>query len=316
MIARVGRIDHLVVAAGAGVASGPFADGGPDALMAAVNGKLMAQARVVHAAMGAIVPGGSITFIGGVAGRKALPGMAPAAVANLGLEALARVLAREIAPVRVNVVAPGLVDTPAYARMPEAARRAMFAGAAASLPAGRIGAPTDIGDAILAIATNPSLTGEVVVIEAAAPACNGSQISFVMRIAILGGGNIGGNLGKHWNPMPTHAASLAGRIRVARRRAPGRVVCMLMRSPRRGRGVGVPHGVQDHRQLARQGDLGLQQPGALGDHEGPVAEAGCAELARYDGVGGLVEMNTGHTVDALRDAAGAADLAGLVAPRR
>lgn len=168
MIAQVGRIDHLVIAAGAGVASGPFAELGPDALMAAVNGKLLAQARVVHAAMGRIAPGGSITFIGGVAGRKALPGMAPAAVANLGIEALARALAREIAPIRVNVVAPGLVDTPAYAGMLEASRTAMFAGAAASLPAGRIGAPADIGDAILAIATNRFLTGEVVVIDGGA----------------------------------------------------------------------------------------------------------------------------------------------------
>ena len=112
-------------------------------------------------------------------------------------------------------------------------------------------------------------------------------------------------------PRPASRLDASGWRDVARRSS---TACLCGRRVAEGR-VGAPHGVQDHRQLARQCDHGLSRPGALGDREGSVAQAGCAELARHDGVGGLVEMGPGHPIAALRDAAVAADLAGLVAPR-
>ncbi len=75
------------------------------------------------------------------------------------LEAMARVLAVELAPRRVNTVSPGLTATEAYAGLPDAARAAMFAATAARLPAGRVGAPDDIAQAILLAIANPFLTG-------------------------------------------------------------------------------------------------------------------------------------------------------------
>ena len=84
---------------------------------------------------------------------------------NAALEALARGLALERAPVRVNTVSPGLIDTPLYAGMAAADQDAMFAKAAGRLPVGRVGKPEDIAQAILFVATNPFATGSTVTVD-------------------------------------------------------------------------------------------------------------------------------------------------------
>jgi NAD(P)-dependent dehydrogenase (short-subunit alcohol dehydrogenase family) len=84
---------------------------------------------------------------------------------NAALEGLARGLALERAPVRVNTVSPGLIDTPLHARLAEADRRAMFEQAAARLPVRRVRQPQDIAQAILFLATNPFATGSTVTVD-------------------------------------------------------------------------------------------------------------------------------------------------------
>ena len=78
---------------------------------------------------------------------------------------LARSLALELAPVRVNCVSPGLIDTPIRAAMPEAARRDMLAKAAAALPVGRVGVGEDIARQILAFMTIGFATGSIVYLD-------------------------------------------------------------------------------------------------------------------------------------------------------
>jgi NAD(P)-dependent dehydrogenase (short-subunit alcohol dehydrogenase family) len=80
---------------------------------------------------------------------------------NAGVEGLVRALAVELAPVRVNAISPGVVDTEGWAFMDEASRSAFFASLASSLPVRRIGSPADLADAALFALTNPYLTGEV-----------------------------------------------------------------------------------------------------------------------------------------------------------
>ena len=72
------------------------------------------------------------------------PNSAIVSAANGALESLSRALALELAPVRVNCVSPGIIDTPIRAAMPEAARRDMLAKTAAALPVGRVGIGEDI----------------------------------------------------------------------------------------------------------------------------------------------------------------------------
>ncbi len=81
---------------------------------------------------------------------------------------MARSLALELAPVRVNCVSPGIIDTPIRANMPEAARRDMLAKAAAALPVGRVGVGDDIARQILAFMTIGFATGTFVYLDGGA----------------------------------------------------------------------------------------------------------------------------------------------------
>lgn len=87
---------------------------------------------------------------------------------NAGVETAARILAKELAPRRVNVVSPGLTDTEAYAAMSAEARQAMLERSAANLPVGRVGRPQDLAAAYLFVIDNPFVTGSTVDVEGGA----------------------------------------------------------------------------------------------------------------------------------------------------
>jgi NAD(P)-dependent dehydrogenase (short-subunit alcohol dehydrogenase family) len=152
-------LDHLVLSASDAVAWGGFAEVTEAALRAAFDAKFWGYWRVARALAPKLPVHGSITLVTGAAARAALPGTSGLAAVNGAIEAMARVLAVELAPRRVNTVSPGMTATEAYARLPDEARKGMFAATAAKLPAGRIGAPQDIAQAILLAAANPFLTG-------------------------------------------------------------------------------------------------------------------------------------------------------------
>jgi NAD(P)-dependent dehydrogenase (short-subunit alcohol dehydrogenase family) len=77
-------------------------------------------------------------------------------------------LALELAPVRVNAVSPGIIDTPIRAAMPEQARLEMLAKTAAALPVGRVGVGEDIALQILAFMANGFATGAIVYLDGGA----------------------------------------------------------------------------------------------------------------------------------------------------
>ncbi len=115
-----------------------------------------------------IRPGGSLTLVSGYLSIRPRPNSAIVGVANGALESLARSLALELAPVRVNAVSPGIIDTPIRAAMPEAARRDMLAKTAAGLPVGRVGVGEDIARQILAFMTIGFATGSIVYLDGGA----------------------------------------------------------------------------------------------------------------------------------------------------
>lgn len=156
---RIAAPDHLVLSASSAVAWGAFAELAEAALERAFAAKFWGYWRVIQALAGQLPASGSITLVTGAAARAALPGTAGLAAVNGALEAMAKVLAVELAPRRVNSVSPGLTATEAYAGLDAAAREGMFAAAAGKLPAGRVGQPEDIAQAILLAASNPFITG-------------------------------------------------------------------------------------------------------------------------------------------------------------
>ena len=114
--------------------------------------------------------GGAIVSIGSLAARMGFHGQSNYAAAKAGVHALTRVLARECSrrSIRVNAVAPGVIDTPIRAAMPEEARRDMLAKTAASLQVGRVGQGEDIARQILAFMANGFATGSIVYIDGGA----------------------------------------------------------------------------------------------------------------------------------------------------
>ncbi len=131
--------------------------------VATMEGKFWGAWRVARAAEFRV--GGSLTFVSGFLSVRPRPNSAIVGVANGALESLTRSLALELAPVRVNCVSPGIIDTPIRAAMPEAARREMLAKAAAALPVGRVGTGEDIARQILTFITVGFATGSIVYLD-------------------------------------------------------------------------------------------------------------------------------------------------------
>jgi NAD(P)-dependent dehydrogenase (short-subunit alcohol dehydrogenase family) len=158
-------VDHVVVTA-AQLRSGPFKTVAMEDVRATMEGKFWGAWRVARSAE--IRPGGSLTLVSGYLSIRPRPNSAIVGAANGAIESLTRSLALELAPVRVNAVSPGIIDTPIRAAMPEAARRDMLAKTAASLPVGRVGVGEDIARQILAFMTIGFATGSIVYIDGGA----------------------------------------------------------------------------------------------------------------------------------------------------
>lgn len=154
--------DHVIVSAG-GAKPGKFREQGSEAGAQAFETKFWGAWRV--AALAPLAADASITFVSGVFAERPAAGQVAASCANAALEALARALAVDLGPIRVNAVSPGLVDTPMWHAMPEERRTAYFASVAEKLPARRICSDEDVAGLVLACMANPSLTGAVLKID-------------------------------------------------------------------------------------------------------------------------------------------------------
>jgi NAD(P)-dependent dehydrogenase (short-subunit alcohol dehydrogenase family) len=157
-----GAVDHVVVTA-AQLRTGPFKTVPMDDVRATMEGKFWGAWRVARAAQ--FRADGSLTFVSGFLSVRPRANSAIVGVANGALESLTRSLALELAPVRVNCVSPGIIDTPIRAAMPEAARRDMLAKAAAALPVGRVGTSEDIAQQILTFMNVGFATGSIVYLD-------------------------------------------------------------------------------------------------------------------------------------------------------
>jgi NAD(P)-dependent dehydrogenase (short-subunit alcohol dehydrogenase family) len=162
---RCGPVDHVVVTA-AQLRSGPVKTVPMEDVRATMEGKFWGAWRVAREAQ--INAGGSLTLVTGYLSIRPRPNAAIVGAANGALESLARSLALELAPVRVNAVSPGIIDTPIRAAMPEQARREMLEKTAASLPVGRVGLGEDVARQILAFMTIGFMTGSIVYLDGGA----------------------------------------------------------------------------------------------------------------------------------------------------
>ncbi|MFC5530451.1 SDR family oxidoreductase [Cohnella yongneupensis] len=164
---KVGRFDHLVITAGEG-AMGEFRELPVEQAQTAFDSKFWGQYVTVKAAIPYLNKEGSISLTSGVYGKRPPKGASTLAAINSALEGLMRGLTVDLAPIRVNVVSPGIVDTPIYAGMPEEHRKSMFDAIAKQLPVGRVAQPEDIAETYVYLAKNGFTTGSVILIEGGA----------------------------------------------------------------------------------------------------------------------------------------------------
>ena len=161
----VGRFDHLVYTSGPSVRAKHLSETDLEEAQGNLNVKLWGALRAIQLALPFLDERGSISLTSGQLGRKFLPGQFIKVGINAATEALGKQLAKELAPRRVNVISPGVIDTPAYAGLAEEQRLAMFAKAGDALPVGRVGQAEEVAAGYVLAMENGYMTGAVIDID-------------------------------------------------------------------------------------------------------------------------------------------------------
>jgi NAD(P)-dependent dehydrogenase (short-subunit alcohol dehydrogenase family) len=160
--AGAGALDHIVAAA-AGSVRGPLVELETAKARVLFEWNFWGQYYCIKYGAPILNPKGSIVLFSGWISRKPMVGTSTLAAVDAAIEALARVVSLEVAPIRVNAISPGMIDTPLWrARLSEPEQRSFFARVGARLPVGRAGLPDDIAHAVQFLLENGFTTGSVV----------------------------------------------------------------------------------------------------------------------------------------------------------
>ena len=158
------RVDHVFITAGTLIPDKKLAPDS-DTLRPAMDTRFWGALYAAKYAAPKIATGGSITFMSGVAAWRPLEGAAVVSASCGAVEAFARALALDLAPIRVNTIEPGFVDTPLLDSLLGAKKGEILAAAAARLPVKRIGTAEDVANAVLFLMKNGYVTGITLTID-------------------------------------------------------------------------------------------------------------------------------------------------------
>jgi len=164
----LGQVDNIIVTAGSQAPGGALSSVSLQAAKLAFETKFWGSLAVAKHLSGNITPGGTLTLTSGFLARKTVPGTMVKTTMNAALEAAVKMLAKELSPLRINVISPGLTNTEAYENMAPEARENMLARAAETLPAKKVGSAEDLARGYLFVIDNPFVTGAVIDIDGGA----------------------------------------------------------------------------------------------------------------------------------------------------
>ncbi len=153
-----GQIDHVLVTAG-GPHYGALLEMDSDQVRDALSDHVVQALAVARHAAGKMRPGGTLLLIGGTGGRRVGPGLGIVSAVTAALPPFTAALALELAPVRVNLIAPGFVDTPLSASLLGDRLEERRDELRAKLPIGRVVGPADVAALAVHIMSNTALTG-------------------------------------------------------------------------------------------------------------------------------------------------------------
>jgi NAD(P)-dependent dehydrogenase (short-subunit alcohol dehydrogenase family) len=151
-------IDHVLVT-GPGPYHAPLAEFDIEAARRDLEAHLLLPLQVARDAASKVRPGGTLLFMGGTGGRRTAPGLALISALTAALPAMTKNLALELAPVRVNLIAAGFVDTPLSASLLGDELENRRNQLRATLPIRRVVGPADVAALAVHIMTNTALTG-------------------------------------------------------------------------------------------------------------------------------------------------------------
>ncbi|MET3207475.1 UNVERIFIED_CONTAM: NAD(P)-dependent dehydrogenase (short-subunit alcohol dehydrogenase family) [Paenibacillus sp. PvR008] len=157
---QVGKYDHLVISA-AETSGGAFLELETDHARKLFESKFWGQYYAAKYGALKLSAKGSITLFSGVVAYKPMIGSSALGAVNAAVSNLGQTLALELAPIRVNVVSPGIIDTPSRSKMPENARNQFYDTVANKLPVKRVGHAEDVAQGVLYLIQNHFVTGTV-----------------------------------------------------------------------------------------------------------------------------------------------------------
>jgi NAD(P)-dependent dehydrogenase (short-subunit alcohol dehydrogenase family) len=152
------RIDHVMITAG-GPQYGPLLEMDSDQVRHALGEHVVLALEVARNAVGRMRPGGTLLLMGGTGGRRISRDLGIASAATAALPPFAAALALELAPIRVNLIAAGFVDTPLSAALLEDRLEERRNELRKTLPIARVVSPADVAALAVHIMGNTALTG-------------------------------------------------------------------------------------------------------------------------------------------------------------
>jgi NAD(P)-dependent dehydrogenase (short-subunit alcohol dehydrogenase family) len=168
LFARLGTFDHLAFTAGETLQLGPLSSTDIDAARQFFDVRYWGAYVSAKHASGSIRAGGSIVFTSGIAGKRPRSGWALGASICAAMEGLTRALAVELAPIRVNIVSPGVVKTPLWVNMTPLDREALYRQTAERLLVGHVGEAAEIAEAYLYLMRQTYCSGQVLIADGGA----------------------------------------------------------------------------------------------------------------------------------------------------
>lgn len=159
---RTGPFDHLVLTLAGNEGAGEFRTLDFDMLRRVFEAKFWPQLIAAQTSLDFLRKDGSLTIVSAATAHAAYPGATGLGAVNGALESMVPSLARELQPLRVNAVSPGLIATPWWNFLSDEARAGFFAQSATATPVKRVGQAEDVAEVIAMLISNTFLTGTII----------------------------------------------------------------------------------------------------------------------------------------------------------
>jgi len=165
---EIGTLDHLVFTAGESLLLSKIADTEVATARAFFDLRYWGAFTAVKYAAPRIKAGGSIVLTGGIVSARPNAGWSIGASICAAMDGFTRAMAVELAPVRVNLVSPGVIRTNLWSSMTEAERDAFYEQVAGALPVGHVGEAVQIAQTYIYLMKQPFVTGQILITDGGA----------------------------------------------------------------------------------------------------------------------------------------------------